>query len=124
MNGTAGKNNRRNVPGARRAWTIREKKRRSFKMKYTKGEWETIYHAPGNIVQHGIAGYSIRAEEGIAYNISREANAHLISAAPDMYEALKALLDEYQITDEDTEINVSANWVRAFKAISKAEGKV
>jgi len=119
MNGTAGKNNRRNVPGARRAWTNREKKRRSFKMKYTKGEWETIYHAPGNIVQHGIAGYSIRAEEGIAYNISREANAHLISAAPDMYEALKAIVAKSKGTGMFGDDTITD----ALCAIRKAEGK-
>ena len=86
-------------------------------MEYTKGEWKyncpyidtTEGHRIAQVYNYWAPGYSD--------------NAKLLVAAPDMYEALKALLDEYQISQDDTEINVSTNWVRAFNAISKAEGK-
>ncbi len=65
---------------------------------HTPGPWTMAYHAPGNDIQGGLAGYSIHNHEGIAYNICREANARLIAEAPAMLDALRevtAAIDAY-----------------------------
>lgn len=67
---------------------------------HTPGTWEYQFHAPGNDVQGGLAGYSVQQQhgEGVAYNVAREANARLISAAPDLLEAaqeMKVWLDSH-----------------------------
>ena len=49
--------------------------------------------------------------------VENEANAHLIAAAPDMYEALKLILKDHTYSYEDI------RYKEAVKAISKAEGK-
>ncbi len=62
-------------------------------MEYTKGEWKAKFNK-------GKGKYEIYADTGkdTAYHIAtinQEANAHLISAAPLLYEALKDWI-EYQ----------------------------
>ena len=52
--------------------------------------WTPMYHLPGNTVQHGLAGFSIQGQEGIAYCVCRPANASLIGAAPELYQAAVA----------------------------------
>jgi hypothetical protein len=47
-------------------------------------------------------------------------NAHLIAAAPDMYEALKHILNSIP---EPTRKGLSVNWQVIDAAIAKAEGK-
>jgi len=79
-------------------------------MNYTKGEWK-IYKVP--------AAFLINTDnmENIA-SCSNQANAHLISAAPDMYEACKEMLEELKITK-----GAAGIWlVRWAKALAKAEG--
>lgn len=48
---------------------------------------------------------------------SGEANAHLIAAAPDMYEALKLVMQHGRIDDSEHRMNVVA------AALAKAEGR-
>ena len=94
-------------------------------MNYTKGEWKATYHESGNKVQGGLAGYSIQSREaGIAYNISQEDNAHLISAAPEMYEALQKI--SYAVMNGNLKVNKSVAiqiYEIATPALAKAEGK-
>ncbi len=95
-------------------------------MNYTKGEWTNV--AKGIIDQ---------LDRTIAILIDgsyeeKRANANLIAAAPDMYEALKAMLEGSEIAPlrPDEPIRV---WERAmpseeailmgFKALAKAKGK-
>lgn len=49
------------------------------------------------------------------------ANVNLISAAPDMYAALKALVADTPCADRP--INMTAAWLAAEDAIAKAEGR-
>ena len=54
----------------------------------------------------------------------RLANAHLIAAAPDLYEALKGLAIAYNVDGEGVIVNQDPHyWQQALKAIAKAEGK-
>ncbi len=100
-------------------------------MNYTKGNWEVV-EEPQGINQLPRTDIMAFADGGFEKNICQlsvrspeeeKTNARLISAAPDMYEALLALLEEYQITKTDDEINVSSNWIRARESVSKSEGK-
>ena len=121
-------------------------------MEYTKGKWareevnDTMICilAPDSITGEETYQYIAEIDPCCDERFAPdeiEANAHLIAAAvnacasvnpdnpiavaysvKDMYEALQDLLDEYQITEADTEINVSSNWVKAWQALAKAEG--
>ncbi len=65
-------------------------------------------------------GWRVEAENGeqIAFSIPKEANAHLIAAAPDMYEALKALVKYHE-----REGKAIPCLVDATEALAKAEVK-
>ena len=104
-------------------------------MEYTEGEWKAKKLLPD---KHGIVeqtAWEIDTEEyGVAVYIPysapirKEADAQLISAAPELYEALKSikswLLEDGLIAENDllNEHFIKANNL-ANKALSKAEGK-
>lgn len=52
----------------------------------------------------------------------REANARLIAAAPELFEALKVFL-EYNDQGGPLSFNTDAMWVKARTAVAKAEGE-
>lgn len=86
--------------------------------KHTPGPWTTggfyVKAADGHIMIADVTcGNGPPTDE-------EKANAHLIAAAPDMYEALVALT----CSDNDV-LNDGASpvWAAAMKAIAKAEGK-
>jgi len=94
-------------------------------MEYTKGEWKAANKS-------GEDTYNIYADQdnSLSYLIARdctEANANLIAAAPDMYEALKGLTEWAKLSFSDD----VGEWadendpaiVTAIKAQAKAEGK-
>lgn len=99
-------------------------------LKYTKGEWrihpthKTDIYALNN-------GSKLVAECGNPNLPNGEdlANAHLISASPDMYEALKGIMSLH-IKDYDS-LNMGIGikteggqiLIRAEKALAKAEGR-
>jgi hypothetical protein len=60
-------------------------------------------------------------------SLSRASNARLIAAAPEMLEALKTILADWEAIPEDEqvpdEINVNEHWDAVRAAIAKAEGK-
>uniref|UniRef100_A0A6M3KDC0 Uncharacterized protein n=1 Tax=viral metagenome TaxID=1070528 RepID=A0A6M3KDC0_9ZZZZ len=103
-------------------------------MEYTKGDWRVagLYNIEGEMVFE-IAGndddgcivarvptkiYDEREEMEEA-----EDNAHLIAAAPAMYEALKGLASAYNIDVESVIVNQDPHyWKVALQAIAKAEG--
>lgn len=90
-------------------------------MNYTKGEWTTYkdtltQHATHIEVKH--TGHEKQYIE-VAY-VYHEDDARLISASPDMYEALKNLI--YRI-DEGLALGSELDIEPARKAIAKAEGK-
>lgn len=94
-------------------------------MEYTKGEWKII------------SGFKIRCGEeqcfvadcwtGDLYFprprfIEAEANAHLISAAPELYEALKEFMEVLEkVGSEYPAIRIAYNLAKP--ALAKAEGK-
>ena len=88
-------------------------------MNYTKGEWKldncgTAIFASNRLVAN-CGGYSLSQHETetLAEN---KTNAHLIASAPDIYEALKEIINSETITSKD-------NFNKALKALAKAEGK-
>jgi len=94
-------------------------------MNYTKGEWRV-----GEPFVKG-QDYPIYSEDGyelaraFIYNGEQKANAHLIAAAPDMYEALKQLMVDYRVICERKPRNtiLQTRLSMAVKALAKAEGK-
>lgn len=89
-------------------------------MDYTKGGWRIEEHpVQGHFIGNGEISIASIHEVG---NNEAEANAHLISAAPDMYEALKRL---YRLMAKDCGgcIKTEITLLEAQEAIAKAEGK-
>jgi hypothetical protein len=95
---------------------------------YTKGEWLAIDNGlvailrksrylhiadcnPGNFLKSDIPQNEVVV------------NAQLISSAPDMYEALKALLTQYSLALLENHITDTPTMLMARNAIAKAEGK-
>lgn len=78
-------------------------------MNYTKGKWEVANESyTGDLF--------IKTAEGKYIALANMVDAQLIAAAPDMYEALKA------IRAGKGEISDNA-WLKTISALSKAEGK-
>ena len=81
-------------------------------MEYTKGEWKLhpkhawVMDDNGSVIAN-CTGHK-----------NPEANANLVAAAPDLYEALKAMYEMCNIMPDDTDYRVAAR-----KALAKAEGK-
>ena len=102
---------------------------------YTKGEWriqDMPLPARGfvRIEGNGVEVARIHKLEGQAkyYGIKQlpeetQANAHLIAAAPDMYEALKEAIKELIIHTTKHDLGMIALVEKAQEALSKAEGK-
>ena len=101
-------------------------------MKSTKGEWKIREVKEGDedevhFINH-TDEYQIRNESNIECIVTMGtdwasgkalANAQLISAAPDLYEALRALV----INEQECGIPEGQSVIRAKKALAKAEGK-
>lgn len=87
----------------------------------SEGDAAAVRHTPGPWVadRDGIE-YSIYAASINDYiaDVWDEANAHLIAAAPELYEALKGMLDQ-----PETPEAYDAMMDRAQRALAKAEGK-
>ena len=87
--------------------------------KHTPGPWvvkdrDTVVGPQGNVVAE-CCGYSVQAtDKDQVRQGGREANAHLIAAAPAMYEALKYLV--HLIGEENVPGDILAT-------IAQAEGK-
>ncbi len=97
-------------------------------MNYTKGEWQTE-EGYSNIYitafQKDKRKHSAVADIPVSNDNCRD-NAHLIAAAPDMYEAIKLLqaaLTEYRLQDIKKRYSLCVADAAASNAIAKAEGK-
>jgi hypothetical protein len=101
-------------------------------MEYTKGEWQIHnqdFRSGDELIIHPQCGengiYPFYCKIG---GTDKVANAHLIAAAPAMYEALKKLVPPiyaeacYQ-RDPDTIIRMNDLMIAINKALAKAEGK-
>jgi len=98
-------------------------------MTYTKGEWKTYADYSGKVERIVVERDGLTLET-ICYisreTIESEANAHLISAAPDMYEALKEISEgkgRYSM-DKLTHASNTIDDMKelALNALLKAEG--
>ena len=89
---------------------------------YTKGEWE-VSSSGKRIWVTGVDSSGIHFVEPIAeikdLNKHAEANAQLIAAAPDLYEACKWLLEDCDI-NEGARVKVSTK-TQIIKALAKAD---
>jgi len=98
-------------------------------MNYTKGEWEVKDSSSGGLVMAGLFPYVVGCAEGTIAKITILANAHLIAAAPDMYEALeagKSVLLDIQQRESKTSFHgqrVASDCGEALKVIDKALAK-
>lgn len=82
-------------------------------MNYTKGEWKVV--KTGSFKS---AHWAVQTQNGIIAATSLT-NAQLISAAPDMYEALKLAIEKLNNEGRAYERTI---WV-CEEALAKAEGK-
>ena len=85
-------------------------------MEYTKGEWKSKMDATGERI---ILVDNDEHLEVICRGV-RHYNMNLISAAPDMYEALKKLRIQYLFEGQTAESPLTKE---VEKALAKAEGK-
>ena len=108
-------------------------------MNYTKGEWQFTLNTDK---KHSEIDIFSQVGKGVKYlgtlnalwlsNEEKLANAHLIAAAPMMYEALKAVLPwakdwvKYLRNNvgQGQGQNADEQFLKAEKALAKAEGKV
>ena len=95
-------------------------------MNYTKGEWKVEVRESSNCIRikshddtQGYADYIVQIADVFGTNGEDEANAHLIAAAPDMYEALKAIREMFQDGNPDRGITS----IFIDNVLSKADGK-
>ena len=91
-------------------------------MEYTKGQWLLCRNRDGFDIESDSVGSLV------ANRIEISADAHLIAAAPDMYEALKAaqklLQKQYEILlGHYPQYGTTSELELANKALAKAEGK-
>jgi hypothetical protein len=98
-------------------------------LKYTKGEWR-VEHLKVPTARAFSIGISTEEYDVCTYplGIRNKDDAQLISAAPDMYEALKEMVRHPKI-----EAETSGSWIiceriterleKAERALAKAEGK-
>lgn len=96
--------------------------------KYSKTSDRVPFSFSGYIVgKDGLAGFWALVKATLASDESRDsemkANARLIAAAPDMYEALKALRALVGATESDRLCLYEYARKQADAAIAKAEGK-
>ena len=96
-------------------------------MEYTKGEWKFTrgeFNCSDESNSLCIGSITGGEEEYFIARIENaeecEANAHLIAASPDMYEACKGVLDWWQRNYDGFLPSEIAN---VLKAVDKAEGK-
>jgi len=87
---------------------------------FTKGEWKV---EEADMYGHFITTNQRESALAKVFNPDSQANANLIAAAPDMYEALEGLEPTLQSMAE-TVLHPTMRTIvtNAFKALSKAEG--
>jgi len=85
---------------------------------YAKGKWKATTNVWGAVIVMA-DNYICRLDGIESPRETREANAHLISAAPEMYEALEAVKDRIE---GEWELDADS-FQLVLKALAKAEGK-
>jgi predicted small metal-binding protein len=92
-------------------------------MNYTKGGWKSAYIGQGmyNIEINGDTNDVVAIVDNYYEHHNGDAIANLIAAAPDMYEALEAIVDHFRHNHDD--YYISDLCTDALAALNKAEGK-
>lgn len=88
-------------------------------MEYTKGEWALIEDE--DTFQVYVPTKFTVAKIHKRWGDDAKANAHLIAAAPEMYEALKLFTERMSYYNYPIELELPKVWME--KAIAKVEGK-
>jgi len=86
-----------------------------MKGKYTPAPWYIYNHGNYSTISYGLI------RKCICDNVRNEANANLISAAPDMYEALVMCRNAMATLAQDSEPAMNA-FMALVNALTKAEG--
>lgn len=86
-------------------------------LNYTKGEWKAK-PKKGVILGEDTSKFVVGTDSIWVALTTNGEDAYLISAAPNMYKALKAIIDEARGTDRFSDDNITD----AIIAISKANG--
>ncbi len=93
-------------------------------MEYTPGAWKVGFKGWGETPIVFVKPSSVPIEIVECSGDESIANAHLVAAAPDMYEACKELISLQKLKPEERDV---ANAMRIItdidKALAKAEGK-
>lgn len=101
----------------------------SNKTKWTKGIWKINPKAKTHVEcdEHGIAStgsWAARSMDSLDIEVEQHANANLIAAAPELYDALSDALDGKSIYDLSLETGwPSEHCQRWFDALAKARGE-
>lgn len=94
--------------------------------KHTKGPWNIMTTPSGyRFIEHWPTGTRVDDRIHVAEVEIRE-DAHLIAAAPDMYEALKMLIsgfDESIYVDKELQKRKAKGIVLGIEALAKTEGR-
>ena len=87
-------------------------------MNFTKGPWKSVRCAPFSY--RITTDRKDQVQDVIVHEVRCEENAQLVAAAPELYDALQALLDvaPFAVNAGDKEIHL-----RAQKALAKARGE-
>ena len=91
---------------------------------HTKGEWK-VEESNRETVLGDVLYYIEANDDVVAHEIESLANAQLIASAPDLYEALKGIIEngDKMKMDAQTAIKIFPYIKQAEKALAKAEGK-
>jgi len=94
-------------------------------MNYTKGEWQIHpnFYKFIAVREDGLFTTIAVTEEIHGDKEMARANAHLISAAPDMYEALRDLMFQFAVAVEQPHSVDTRIYNQAEQALAKAEGR-
>ena len=98
---------------------------------HTPGPWEAKYqpfspaHTIGKRASNGSHDLIADLSESVAQLDERQANAHLIAAAPEMLEALKLIVNyqNYTMNFSKVSYELQAALTECVNAIAKAEGR-
>lgn len=82
-------------------------------MRYTKGEWKTYKNALGQ--------WAVSTDNEPIAQVGRHYNAQLIAAAPDLYEALRTIVEALHANEIARAVRVAES--NGVSELAKAEGK-
>ena len=94
---------------------------------HTPGPWALVFSGPASTPDWRIQtkeGRTIATLPPTSTKTAKaaRADAHMLKAAPDMYDALKALVGEADLGEVDLDDEAAAKLERARAALRKAEG--